>query len=362
MLDQEKIIHFLRINGPILPSKVAKNIDTNILIASAYLSDLASQGKVKISNLKIGSSPLYYLPGHEEQLYPFAAGNINPKDQKVLDRLKNSGVLREREQDLLTKVALRSLKDFAIPLHVFVKGRKEVFWKWHLLLEEETNGKIRTLLSPPQIVQQKLTSSETIVNETVIENNVSEEVESNQIGEQSVKKESIKLTESNINAVSEVEEKSVEKNNVNKISKNKNVKKVIEKDEEAKVKEVIKEPSKLSVKPKKKKKLVSGDSLHPIIEEFFNGLGILIEDREIIRKNSEIDYLVKVPAVVGNLKYFCKVKSKKRCDEKDLSSAYMEAQIKKLPLLFLYTNSINKKAEDMLESGVFENVTVKKIE
>ena len=40
----------------------------------------------------------------------------------------------------------------------------------------------------------------------------------------------------------------------------------------------------------------------------------------------------------------------------------MEAQIKKLPLLFLHSNEINKKAQDMLESGAFQNVTVKKID
>ena len=40
----------------------------------------------------------------------------------------------------------------------------------------------------------------------------------------------------------------------------------------------------------------------------------------------------------------------------------MEAQAKKLPLMFLYVNEINKKSLEMLESGVFENVVVKKIE
>ena len=54
MQDQDKILQFLRTVGPTIPSKVAKNINTDILFASAHLSDLSAQGKVKISNLKIG--------------------------------------------------------------------------------------------------------------------------------------------------------------------------------------------------------------------------------------------------------------------------------------------------------------------
>ena len=40
----------------------------------------------------------------------------------------------------------------------------------------------------------------------------------------------------------------------------------------------------------------------------------------------------------------------------------MEAQAKKMPLLFLYTNELNKRSWEMLDSGVFQNVVVKKIE
>ena len=57
-----------------------------------------------------------------------------------------------------------------------------------------------------------------------------------------------------------------------------------------------------------------------------------------------------------------KAKKKKRCDEKDISAAYMQAQIKKLPLLFLYTHELSKKAQEMLESDAFKNALIKKIE
>ena len=87
-----------------------------------------------------------------------------------------------------------------------------------------------------------------------------------------------------------------------------------------------------------------------------------MEQSEIIRKNKELDLCVQVPSVVGEITYFCKAKNKKRCDEKDLSAAYMEAQIKKLPLLFLYSDQLTPKVQEMLETDVFLNTLIKKIE
>ncbi|MBU0459231.1 MAG: hypothetical protein KJ771_00315, partial [Nanoarchaeota archaeon] len=91
-------------------------------------------------------------------------------------------------------------------------------------------------------------------------------------------------------------------------------------------------------------------------------LSINVEETELIRKNSEIEFLVRITSVVGETTYFCKARKKKRCDEKDISAAYMQAQIKKLPLLFLYTEELTRKAQEMLESDAFKNALIKKIE
>jgi len=90
-------------------------------------------------------------------------------------------------------------------------------------------------------------------------------------------------------------------------------------------------------------------------------MDIALDQKETLRKNAELNFLIRIPSLVGETMYFCKAKNKQRCDEKDLAAAYMEAQVKKMPLLFLYTNELNKKAQEMLESGAFANVIVKKI-
>ena len=115
-------------------------------------------------------------------------------------------------------------------------------------------------------------------------------------------------------------------------------------------------------KPRKKKTASAADNFIPFLERYFTGRDISIQEQKIIRKNAEINLLIKVPSVVGKLTYFCKAKKKAKCDEGDISSAYMEAQIKKLPLLFIYTHDLTKKAQEMLATDAFQNAIVKKLE
>ncbi|MBI2662426.1 hypothetical protein HYX11_03125 [Candidatus Woesearchaeota archaeon] len=306
MLDQDKILSFLQTAGPSIPSKVAKIISTDILFASAHLSDLASQKKVKISSLKIGGTPLYYLPGQEEKLYHFAQGNINPKDFAVLELLKNEKVLREQDLELLPRVALRSLKDFALPFNVTLNNQTELFWQFYLISEEERNQLVQQILHKDTTPLANIIPSSPVLPEEppkIIEPTPPEPQPEHPLLEKKQPKE----------------------------------------------------------KPHKKRIPIT-DTFIEDIEDHFKKLKIIIEQKETIRKNAELNLIVKVPSSIGQMKYYCKAKNKQRCDEKDLSSAYMEAQIKKLPLLFLYTNEIHKKAQEMLESGAFENAIIKKIE
>jgi len=340
MTDQERIMTFIRAVGPTIPSKVAKQINTQILLASAHLSDLSAQGKVKISSLKVGGTPLYYLPGQESQLYGFAAGNLNPKDFQVLELLRDRKVLREKDLDLLSKVALRNLKDFAMPMQVTTQDRTELFWRWHTLSDEELKTRIAEVVNvafpaPPQPVTevQPIQEVEPLTPEPLP-----------------------------VEAVPEVKQevKPEVKREIKREIKEKEIFTSLEvKDEKQKT---LTTPIVEKKKPGRKKAPITDDEFLPVLEEFCDKLKISIEQREVLRKNTEINLVVKVPSVVGKMTYFCKAKNKTRYDEKDLSSAYVEAQMKKLPLLFLYNTEFNKKAQEMLSSGAFENVVVKKIE
>lgn len=380
----EKILGFLRMNGPSLPSKVAKYLGTDILLASAMLSDLSSQGKVKISFLKIGGSPLYYLPGQEEKLYPFAEGNLNPKDFIVLANLKERNVVREADADLLTKVSLRSLKDFAVPLNVTVQGKTELFWKWRLLSEGETKAAVARIISPsspavsaqikaPHDVKNDLQESASLLNTSpgFLSEALPEPVpavsstsphlktsfSSSPTTHLKFQSSLASVVTPNTNDVKDIP-KDLSRYTLEEASKV-----VVENSAEEKGGRETTVRKKLFLqKIKEKVQRHKEDSFSPQIENLCRKLKITVDQKETIRKNAEIDMIVAVPSVVGSMKYFCKAKNKTKCDEKDLSSAYMEAQIKKLPLLFLYTTELSKKAQEMLDSGAFENAIIRKVE
>jgi len=89
ILLRDDVIGLVRSKGPILPSHVAKAINTNIIMASAYLSELVASKIINISNTKVGGSPLYYAPGQEASLLKFA-DNLNEKERRALELLKEN--------------------------------------------------------------------------------------------------------------------------------------------------------------------------------------------------------------------------------------------------------------------------------
>lgn len=63
---KDKIIEFIKENGPTLPVQVVSKIGGDSFIANAYLSDLVDKKEILQSEERIGSVPLYYLSGQEE--------------------------------------------------------------------------------------------------------------------------------------------------------------------------------------------------------------------------------------------------------------------------------------------------------
>src|SRR3989344_8217717 len=130
----EKIIGFLGKKGPSLPINVAKELKMFFLFISAFLSELLNEKRVKMSNLKVGGSSLYFLDGQEEQLesyYKF----MHPKEAEVFLLLKENKILKDGEQDPAIRVALRSIRDFAVGFN----SNDEIYWRYFSVPEIEAN-------------------------------------------------------------------------------------------------------------------------------------------------------------------------------------------------------------------------------
>jgi len=139
----QRVLEIVRAKGPVIPTQISKEIGTNSILASALLSELVGNNDLRISNVKIGGTPLYYAPGHKLQQY---TKYLHEKEIRAYDLLKDAVVLRDKVLDPVMRVALRQIKDFAVPLKVAVKDEVETFWKWYMNSNVEAEPIIKKLL------------------------------------------------------------------------------------------------------------------------------------------------------------------------------------------------------------------------
>lgn len=312
MDNRQKIISFIRMRGPSLPVHISKQINNNILISSAILSEMVSNGDLKISHIKVGGSPLYYMNGQEYKLQNFV-DRLNPKDRKTIELLREKKVLRDTALQPIQRVSLRNIKDFAIPLKVKIGENTELFWKWYLLPSENAETEIKKVIGELKREPPKVSKPE------------------------------IKLYEK-----PEVTETPLPKPKPAKPDA-KPEKRV----------EVKLQPK--PIKEKKPKPFVDKTGVDEFLKEaisFFKKNRIDVLEHNVVRKKSEIDFVIKVPSTVGSLTYYCKAKSKKRSSDTDLASAMIQGQMKKLPVIYLMKGVLTKRATEMLHKE-FKGMTIK---
>ncbi|HJX50787.1 MAG TPA: hypothetical protein VJ438_04965 [Candidatus Nanoarchaeia archaeon] len=129
---KERIVTFLKIRGPSLPVHIAKEINMSMLFTSAFLSELISERRIKISYMKIGSSSLNFIEGQEHRLEAFAQ-HLKSREKDAFEIIKEKRILKDSEQEPAIRVALRAIKDFAIPF----KKNDEIFWRYFTVPESE---------------------------------------------------------------------------------------------------------------------------------------------------------------------------------------------------------------------------------
>src|SRR3989344_7538679 len=140
--NKERILATMRLSGPSLPVRIAKSLGISPLFASAFLSELKSEEKLKISNMRVGSSPIYYLSGQENQLENFTM-YLNQREKEAFHLLKENKLLEDSELEPVVRVALRAIKDFAIPVRVRIDGESKLFWKFFSINDSEITEMIK---------------------------------------------------------------------------------------------------------------------------------------------------------------------------------------------------------------------------
>ncbi len=292
MDQRDQILSTLRMRGPSLPVQIVKAVGGNTILVGAVLSELSQAKKVKISKAKIGSSPVYFLPGQEARIGPLLYSHLHDKEKEAFDALKQRSILRDHDLTPVMRVALREIKDFSVPMEVTLNNNRETFWKWHLVSDENATDLIKKHLGldkpkeKPEVVEEK-----PIVKEEKIEKPKPE-----------VKKIKPEIKETPIVTEEKIEKpKPVVKETKPKVKKPKPIKEK---------QKTIPDKEKVEVaKPKETKPFIdttSEDRLITKVKRYFNDNNIKIKEINVMRKNSEIDFIIELPSNVGMLTYYCK--------------------------------------------------------
>ncbi len=325
VMDYRDRIVELSKTSPLQPTSLGKLLSTNSLFASAMLSEMTGKGLLKVSNLKVGSSPLYYAADHPEHLLNFIV-YLNEKERRVAELLKEKGVLRDTSLDPLQRVCVRSIKDFAKQLDVSMGDSKEVFWKWFLLPDDQTNAAIQQLLDPAAPPEKKIEAAIPVSVPAPAPVSAPAPIHIPAVVQESQKVVEQKKIEVPAAPV-HVESPKIRKQ-ASKPAVQENIPPVNAVSEE--IRPIV---------------VDNGDLFLKRVRSFFERNKIVIRELTTVKKKTEFDIVIDVPSPLGILTYFCKAKNSKRISNSDLSNAYVQGQLKKLPVVFLSPGELAKPAK-----------------
>ena len=146
---KEKIILVIKTRGPSLPVHIASETGMSMLFSSAFLSELLSEKKLKLSNMRVGSSPLYLIPGQEPLLENFAQ-HLKSKEKEAFSLLKEEKILKDSDQLPAIRVAIRAIHDFAIPF----KKNDEIYWRYFTTPKSEEDS-IKVSFTPKEETKEE---------------------------------------------------------------------------------------------------------------------------------------------------------------------------------------------------------------
>jgi hypothetical protein len=312
---KEKILKYLLEKGPELPVHIAKHMSMNSIFASAFLSEMAGEGMIKISDMKVGGSPVYYPPSKIALLENYI-NSLGGKEKEACLLLKEKKILEDSGQTPAIRVALRGLKDFAFPF----KKDNRAFWRYFLVSEEE----VKTMLEEPNKEEKSIEIPK--IEATPEEKKILVKAE------QIIKKD---------------EEKNEELEKINQeLEKKKRELEILEKEIESKKQDKTPKKEKISkkLKPIKKEK--------PIDETFLNEVKAILDKKQIsisaIESFDKKQVIAKIR--IKDEEQLLVAFNRKQIDDSDIIKISKKAQILNLPYYILLKGEASKKTKEAIEA------------
>ena len=323
---KEDIINFLQNNGPSLPIPISRQIKIDSLFTSAFLSELLSNKRISITNMKVGGSPVYYVRGTEAGLEKYSE-HLKSKEKEAYELLRENKFLIDSEQEPAIRVALRQIRDFSKPFEK--EGR--VIWRY--FLEKEEN-------------YEKEKSPETKLSSSFI-NSVKRDLESQ------TKPKEEQIEEEKKDAKKEIQKEIFEETMESKEMPPTPIER--EKPKTKELERIFPEEEKPAFKNPLAKKEVPKKSKEKPKSEFVQDTIKFIEDKgwkiiqELDYKAKEYNCLIQINSELGPIIFKTIAKDKKTISESDFTKLLGESQAIPLPALFLSKGDPQKKTNEFLE-------------
>jgi len=333
---KKKILEYLDKHGPSLPVPVAKHVGLQPMFASAILSELLNEKRVKTSSLKIGTSPLYLIPGQEYKLEAFTE-NLGGVEKEAYLLLKDNRLIEDQAQEPRIRVALRGLKDFAIPTQM----NDKLFWKYFTV----SNNKVREALQD----EGDVAIGERVLGQQIWQDIKKETPQGHQtesiLPVREARPDEV-LTETHEKIVTILSKEASHRSP--NLYETDNRKPEIEKIIIAKEEDIPKEAAKIIVqenKPQKIKKLTEKEIFLEQVTRILQSKNIeLLEVLQFDKKQVFAKARINVDKTC--ILYFI---DKKRADEKDMLKAYKKSQEYKLPYYIFAQTQPQKKLKETAE-------------
>ncbi|USN45773.1 MAG: hypothetical protein H6502_01420 [Candidatus Woesearchaeota archaeon] len=361
MVTQDDVLRVISQRGPIIPNEVRKalGVQDNFLVG-ALLSELKSFGKIHMTAMRMGGSPIYYLLGQEPKLVNFI-GYLNEKDRRTAEALQKHQVVQDKGQSPLIRVSLRTIKDFSSSFSIKENGEDVLFWRWYLLDEEQAKQKAYYILHPEKkpVALDPVQKTASQVNESAQHSPPimpAKEVAPAPQAQPIVNQESTKTV------APSVEQKPLP---VPPAPQKKEVQQTV-----LSQKLSIQEDPRpqISVTPLEKPTAVVSEqtissnegvyaeldssSFLSSLKRFFTAKKIAVLLAKQLRKNADYEFIIAVPSPVGSVRFACKAKNKKKLSENDVVAIYFGLQQYRLPTMLISTGDVAKKAQDRLDKDL----------
>ncbi|MEK6910975.1 MAG: hypothetical protein AABW82_04345 [Nanoarchaeota archaeon] len=296
---KEMILTFIKTRGPSLPVNVAQYIKTSPLFVSAFLSELYREQKLLMSDLKVGSSSLYLLPGQEQMIENFTQF-LNQKEMEAFNMVKKEKLLEDQKLPPAIRVAIRQIKDFAIPLKIKNEGNEMLFWKYAFTPDSEIE-----LIINPQKKEEKPVQPPISVPSHNHQHNPSTQIQQLQQTVQPIQLE-IKVDEKPIMKAKE------------------------------------EKPKKEKIKKKQESKFLDD------LKDYLKAKDIEVLE-QIEEKSKEFTAKIRINDIFGKQEYFLIAKERKKVKEEDLTLVLHKANQNKMLALFMAPGDLDKKALDFIK-------------